>query len=227
MKESKTPTPFSLWINKILCYIDKSVDRMGLWYKIIFTYFWSIVAVCCSLQVLLSATASASRSPFLMKNQNIIWIVAMGLFILVLVYNQKAATVIEIVLCSLFVITGTAQKLNLLWFSIDAGIYLYLGVVFCGGLLVGEVFWLVVNILKKYRRKHMKRRLVLSTVNGFYETENKQWLTTVNIKENKGKSRRSNLDQEGFITTSSNIKTGGNGMPDSTGFIINRGTDKK
>ena len=167
MKESKTPTPFSLWINKILCFIDKSVDRMGLWYKIIFTYFWSIVSVCCSLQVLISATASASRSPFLLKNQNIIWIVAMGLFILVLVYNQKVATVIEIVLCSLFVITETAQKLNLLWFSIGSGIYLYLGVVFCGGLLVGEVFWLVVNILKKYRRKHMKRRLVLSTVNTY------------------------------------------------------------
>lgn len=227
MKESKRQTPFLLVVNKTLNFIDKSVDRMGIWYKIIFSYFWSIVAVFCSLQVLICATASASRSSFLLKNQYIATIVAMGLFIIVLVYKPKVASVIGFVLCSLFVVTGCAQKLSLLWFSIDAGLYLYLGVVFCGGFLAGEFFWLAVNMLKKYRRKHMKRRLVTTMDYGYYGAESEQWLTTVNMKKNKGTTKKNNLDQDGFIVTKSNIKTGGKSMPDSTGFIIGQGDDKK
>ncbi|MGN0459660.1 MAG: hypothetical protein ACI4HL_01970 [Ruminococcus sp.] len=227
MKDSETRTPFLLKVNKMLTFIDNGVDRMGIWYKVIFTYFWSIVAVSCSLQVLISATASASRSPFLLENQYIGSIISMGLFIILLVYKPKAATVIEVVLCSLFTVTGICQKLNLLWFSLDAGIYLYLGMVFCTGLLAGQIFWLIVNILKRYRRRHMKKRLVSPMEEEVFNTQNSQWVTTIYVRENKGKSRRSNLDQDGFITTSSNIKTGGNGMPDSTGFVIDKDTDKK
>ena len=226
MKESETRTPFLLKINKILTFIDNVVDSMGIWYKLIFTYFWGIVAVYCSLQVLISATASASQSPFLLKNQYIGSSISMGLFILVLVYKPKVATIIEVVLCSLFTVTGICQKLNLLWFSLDAGIYLYLGMLFCVGLLAGQIFWQIVKILKRYRRRHMKKRLV-SPMEETYNTQNNQWVTTVFERENKGKNKVSNLDQDGFITTISNIKTGGNSIPDSTGFVIDKGTDKK
>ena len=227
MKDSNRSSSFLQSVNKTLVFIDNTVDRMGIWYKIIFTYFWSIVAVYCSIQVLIPAISGASRSSFIIENQYIASVVAMGLFIIVLVYKPKVATVIEVILCSLFVFVGISQKMNILWFSVDAGLYLYLGMVFCGGLIAGEIFWLIVRKLRRYRRKHMKRRIVPTMDYGYYGAESEQWLTTVNLKKNKGVTKKNNLDQDGFIITKSNIKTGGKSMPDSSGFIIEQRDDKE
>ena len=226
MKDSNRSSSFLQSVNKTLVFIDNTVDRMGIWYKIIFTYFWSIVAVYCSIQVLIPAISSASRSSFIIENQYIASVVAMGLFIIVLVYKPKVATVIEVILCSLCVLIGISQKMNLLWFSVDAGLYLYLGMAFCGGLIAGEIFWLIVKKLRRYRRRHMKRRIVPTMDYGYYGAESEQWLTTVNLKKPKGVTKKNSLDQDGFIITKSNIKTGGKSMPDSSGFIIERSDDK-
>lgn len=217
MKESNKSSSFLQKVNKTLVFIDGTVDRMGIWYKVIFTYLWGIVAVYSSLQVLISVAVNVSQSSFLLKNQYITSIVAMGLFILVLVYSQRIATAIEIILSALLLVTVALQKLNLLWFGFDGGIYLYLGLAFCGGLLVGQFFWLIVRILKQYRRKHMKKRTASSLPQDDYNSQESPWVTTVYKRENKRK--KNTLDQDGFITTSKEAKTGGNSMPDSTGFI--------
>lgn len=217
MKESNKSSSFLQKVNKTLVFIDGTVDRMGIWYKVIFTYLWGIVAVYSSLQVLISVAVNVSKSSFLLKNQYITSIVAMGLFILVLVYSQWIATAIEVILSALLLATVALQKLNLLWFGFDGGIYLYLGLAFCGGLLVGQFFWLIVKIFKQYRRKHMKKRIASSLPRDDYNSQESQWVTTVYKRENKGK--RNTLDQDGFIITRADMKTGGNSMPDSTGFI--------
>ena len=217
MKESNKSSSFLQKVNKTLVFIDGTVDRMGIWYKVIFTYLWGIVAVYSSLQVLISVAVNVSQSSFLLKNQYITSIVAMGLFILVLVYSQRIATAIEVILSVLLLATVALQKLNLLWFGFDGGIYLYLALAFCGGLLVGQFFWLIVKIFKQYRRKHMKKRTVSSLPQDDYNSQESQWVTTVYKRENKRK--RNTLDQDGFIITRADMKTGGNSMPDSTGFI--------
>lgn len=217
MKESNNKSSFLQLINKTLAFIDGTVDRMGVWYRVIFTYLWSIVAIYSALQVLISVAVNVSKSTFLQKNQYITSIVAMGLFILVLVYSQRIATVVEVILSAFLVVTVALQKLNLLWFSLDGGIYLYLGIAFCGGLLAGQIFWLIVRILKQYRRSHMKKRTASSLSQSDYNSQESPWVTTVYKRENKRKMN--NLDQDGFIITRSNMKTGGNSMPDSTGFI--------
>lgn len=217
MKESNKSSSFLQKVNKTLVFIDGTVDRMGIWYKVIFTYLWGIVAVYSSLQVLISVAVNVSKSSFLLKNQYITSIVAMGLFILVLVYSQRIATAIEVILSALFLATVALQKLNLLWFGFDGGIYLYLALAFCGGLLVGQFFWLIVKIFKQYRRKHMKKRKVSPLPQDDYNSQESQWVTTVYKRENKRK--KNTLDQDGFIITRADTKTGGNSMPDSTGFI--------
>lgn len=217
MKESNKSSSFLQKVNKTLVFIDGTVDRMGIWYKVIFTYLWSIVAVYSSLQVLISVAVNVSKSSFLLKNQYITSIVAMGLFILVLVYSQWIATAIEVILSALLLATVALQKLNLLWFGFDGGIYLYLALAFCGGLLAGQFFWLIVKIFKQYRRKHMKKRTASSLPRDDYNSQGSQWVTTVYKRENKRK--KNTLDQDGFIITRADMKTGGSSMPDSTGFI--------
>lgn len=217
MKESNRSSSFLQSVNKTLVFIDNTVDRMGIWYKVIFTYLWGIVAVYSSLYVLVSVAVSVSESSFLLKNQYITLVVAVGLFILLLVYIPRVATAVEVILSVLLVTTVALQRLNLLWFSFDSGIYLYLGIAFCGGLLAGQIFWLIVKIFKQYRRKHMKKRKVSPLPQDDYNSQESQWVTTVYKRENKGK--RNTLDQDGFIITRADTKTGGNSMPDSTGFI--------
>ena len=207
MKESNRSSSFLQSVNKTLVFIDNTVDRMGIWYKVIFTYLWGIVAVYSSLYVLVSVAVNVSESSFLLKNQYITLVVAVGLFILLLVYVPRVATAVEVILSVLLVATVALQRLNLLWFSLDGGIYLYLGIAFCGGLLV----------FKQYRRKHMKKRTVPSLPQDDYNSQESQWVTTVYKRENKRK--RNTLDQDGFIITRADTKTGGNSMPDSTGFI--------
>lgn len=140
MKESNRSSSFLQSVNKTLVFIDNTVDRMGIWYKVIFTYLWGIVAVYSSLYVLVSVAVNVSESSFLLKNQYITLVVAVGLFILLLVYVPRVATAVEVILSVLLVATVALQKLNLLWFSLDGGIYLYLGIAFCGGLLAGQFF---------------------------------------------------------------------------------------
>ena len=217
MKESNRSSSFLQSVNKTLVFIDNTVDRMGIWYKVIFTYLWGIVAVYSSLYVLVSVAVNVSESSFLLKNQYITLVVAVGLFILLLVYVPRVATAVEVILSVLLVATVALQRLNLLWFSLDGGIYLYLGIAFCGGLLAGQFFWLIVKIFKQYRRKHMKKRTVSSLPRDEYNSQESQWVTTVYKRENKRK--RNTLDQDGFIITRADTKTGGNSMPDSTGFI--------
>ena len=217
MKESNRSSSFLQAVNKTLVFIDNTVDRMGIWYKVIFTYLWGIVAVYSSLYVLVSVAVNVSESSFLLKNQYITLVVAVGLFILLLVYVPRVATAVEVILSVLLVATVALQKLNLLWFSLDGGIYLYLGIAFCSGLLVGQFFWLIVKIFKQYRRKHMKKRTVSSLPRDEYNSQESQWVTTVYKRENKRK--KNTLDQDGFIITRADTKTGGNSMPDSTGFI--------
>ena len=125
MKESNRSSSFLQSVNKTLVFIDGTVDRMGIWYKVIFTYLWGVVAVYSSLYVLVSVAVSVSESSFLLKNQYITLVVAVGLFILLLVYIPRVATAVEVILSVLLVTTVALQKLNLLWFSFDGGIYLY------------------------------------------------------------------------------------------------------
>ena len=63
----------------------------------------------------------------------------------------------------------------------------------------------------------MKKRTVSSLPQDDYNSQENKWVTTVYKRENKRK--RNTLDQDGFIVTRADTKTGGNSMPDSTGFI--------
>lgn len=67
MKESNRSSSFLHSVNKTLVFIDNTVDRMGIWYKVIFTYLWGIVAVYSSLYVLVSVAVNVSESSFLQR----------------------------------------------------------------------------------------------------------------------------------------------------------------
>lgn len=228
-------SPGLKFINALLTRVDGVIDKMGVWFRIVFIYLWPIAAMYYPVRFIIVGSMRKYFENFSSSAQSAIVICSLGVFLIIIFFMPKVATFFELIFCSFYILLKVFGISDFIFYQFNAysgkatSPYIIFGVILCILLLFGKLMFFIYKILKCYRRKHMKKRTTDDEYYDFkfYDDQIAFANEPKKTREDTRNNRECPVDQEGFIVDKNkDQRIKGSNLPDMTGFIVSSDEQK-